>query len=125
MTLDLTCLDGVAVIRIGGEIDHWEVPAARDRLRDCLGLAGWRALVDLSAARWRSSMMIGLLLATHRRAAAAGGAVVFTGLAPTVRRILEMLGADRVLRSAPSVSEGVAALNGNSLAPAADGRQSS
>lgn len=110
MTWNASCLNNVAVLRLSGEIDHWEVPAIRTRLEESLRAAGWRALVDLSAVPWLSSMMIGLLIATHRLAAAAGGAVVFAGLAPTVRRSLAMLGADQILRSAPSVPEGIEAL---------------
>jgi anti-anti-sigma factor len=110
MTWNSGCLNNVAVLRLCGEIDQWEVPAIRARLEESLCAAGWRALVDLSAVPWLSSMMIGLLIATHRLAVASGGAIVFAGLAPTVRRSLAMLGADQLLCSAPTVPEGLAAL---------------
>lgn len=111
MRCDSTMENRVAVLRLRGVADDWELPGFGTRLEMCLASAGGRAVLDVSEVPWLSSTMIGILITEQHHAAAMGGGIVLAGLRPAARKSLALLGVDRVLRSAPTVAEAVAALS--------------
>ena len=102
--------EDVAVLRLHGGADQWELAPFAARLECCLAAGHWRAVLDLSDVPWLTSSMISLLIAEQRLAAERGGGVVLAGLRPVARRSIDLLGVDRVLRSAPTVAEAIEAL---------------
>ena len=76
-------LDAAAVAALRREIDHWPLVAS--------------TVVDLSQLEFIDSTGIGLLLRLHQRVADLGGLLVARGVAPSVRRTLEISGVTRSL----------------------------
>jgi anti-sigma B factor antagonist len=111
MTYDTDLKGDVAVMHIRGEADQWELGPFRVRLQRSLASGHGRAVLDLSEFRLLTSSMISLLIAEHRRATAMGGGIVLAALRPVARRSIELLGVDRVLRTAPTVADGIGALS--------------
>jgi anti-sigma B factor antagonist len=84
---------GVAVLTISGEHDLSTAPALRRRLDGLLD-EGTAAVVDLSAATFIDSSILGVILDGRRRAgdAGIGFAVVHANGADAVDRVLEVTG---------------------------------
>ena len=91
--------DGVVVARLEGEHDIYTAPTLRERLDEALGRGGG-IVVDLTAATFVDSSVLGALLDARRRAIEAGqGYVVCVGdsVEPGVQRILDITGLVPVL----------------------------
>lgn len=89
----------VVVVVVEGEHDIYTAPALRERLEEALGRDGG-VVVDLTAATFVDSSILGALLDARRRAQEEGrGFVVLLGAAaePGVRRILDITGLVPVL----------------------------
>lgn len=69
-----------------------------------------RVVLDLSAVNYIDSAAIGCLMDLYRRAAAAGGRIVLSGLQERVGRMLRMTGAHEFIGLHPSAAAAVAAL---------------
>ncbi len=91
--------DDVVVVVVEGEHDIYTAPTLRDRLDEALARGGG-VVVDLTAATFVDSSVLGALLEARRRAMDAGqGYVVCVGPAvePGVQRILDITGLVPVL----------------------------
>jgi anti-sigma B factor antagonist len=98
IVLDQTAGDVVVVVVVG-EHDIYTAPTLRERLKEALGRGGG-IVVDLTAATFVDSSVLGALLDARRRALAAGqGYVVCVGetVEPGVHRILDITGLMPVL----------------------------
>jgi anti-sigma B factor antagonist len=82
-------------IRVAGEIDLETAP----ELRRCfLSVAGDAVLtVDLAEVAFLDSTAISVLIAEHKRRAAAGEQLIITGSSPMALRLFELTGVDQVL----------------------------
>ena len=82
-------------IRVAGEIDLESAP----ELRRCfLSLAGDAVVtVDLAKVEFLDSTAISVLIAEHKRRAAAGEQLIVTGSSPMALRLFELTGVDQVL----------------------------
>src|SRR3954447_4653398 len=92
-------VDDVIVVVVEGEHDIYTAPTLRERLDEALGRGGG-IVVDLTAATFVDSSVLGALLDARRRAIEAGqGYVVCAGEAvePGVQRILDITGLVPVL----------------------------
>ena len=90
-------IDGACVVMLTGEHDLSTAQELTDALADAADPA---TLVDLSATSFIDSAVLGVLIASHRDAAAAGrgwALVVGPGSGAAVRRILELTGLDTVM----------------------------
>lgn len=68
-------------------------------------------VVDLSAATFIDSAVLGVLIAAHDRASTDGTAMAFAvGLAPTVRKIIDLTGLKGVLPIAESRADAIRAI---------------
>lgn len=68
-------------------------------------------VVDLSAATFIDSAVLGVLIAAHDRASTDGTAMAFAvGLAPTVRKIIDLTGLEGVLPIAESRADAIRAI---------------
>jgi anti-sigma B factor antagonist len=89
----------VVIVVVEGEHDIYTAPTLRERLDDALGRGGG-IVVDLTAATFVDSSVLGALLDSRRRALEAGqGFVVCIGdtVEPGVQRILDITGLVPVL----------------------------
>jgi anti-sigma B factor antagonist len=98
IVLDETAGDVVVVV-VEGEHDIYTAPTLRERLDEALGRGGG-IVVDLTAATFVDSSVLGALLDARRKAIEAGqGYVVCVGdsVEPGVQRILDITGLVPVL----------------------------
>ena len=98
IVLDDTAGDVIVVV-VEGEHDIYTAPTLRERLEDALGRGGG-VVVDLTAATFVDSSILGALLDARRRAQDQGqGFVVSVGaeVEPGVQRILDITGLVPVL----------------------------
>ncbi len=108
--LDVEELDGVRVLRLRGEHDLYTAPPLREGITSLLD-EGAPVVVDLTAATFIDSSILGVLLGGLRRAREGGGSFVLVLAAdaePTVRRIFEVTGLLSVFSIHPSTAEAVA-----------------
>jgi anti-sigma B factor antagonist len=105
----------VLVVVIEGEHDIYTAPTLRERLDESLERGGG-VVVDLTAATFVDSSVLGALLDARRRAHEAGqGFVVCIGeqVEPGVRRILDITGLVPVLPVVNGRDEALDAARGN------------
>ena len=99
------------VARLTGEIDLQVADALRTALDRAMGERGTRHLVlNLSRVSLIDSSGLGVILGRYRRLLHSGGRVGLVGLAPTVRRVLELSGLLRIMREYASEGEALAGL---------------
>jgi anti-sigma B factor antagonist len=99
------------VVVVEGEHDIYTAPTLRERLEEALGRGGG-IVVDLTAATFVDSSVLGALLDARRRAIEAGqGYVVCVGdsVEPGVQRILDITGLVPVLPVLQGREEAIAA----------------
>jgi len=111
--------DDVIVVVVEGEHDIYTAPTLRDRLTEALGRGGG-VVVDLTAATFVDSSVLGALLDARRRALDAGqGYVVCVGaqVEPGVQRILDVTGLVPVLPVVGGLDEAIAAARSTNGAP--------
>jgi anti-sigma B factor antagonist len=85
----------VLVVAVRGEHDIYTAPTLRDRMEEALGASPTGVIVDLSAATFLDSSILGALLEARRQALERSiGYVVSLGESPEpgVQRILEITG---------------------------------
>ena len=105
----------VMVVVVEGEHDIYTAPALRERLEEALGRGGG-VVVDLTAATFVDSSVLGALLDARRRALdAKQGFVVCLGeqVEPGVRRILDITGLVPVLPVVNGRAEAIEAARTN------------
>ena len=104
-------VEDVVVVVVEGEHDNYTAPTLRERLEEALGRGGG-IVVDLTAATFVDSSVLGALLDARRRAIEAGqGYVVCVGdsVEPGVQRILDITGLVPVLPVLQGREEAIAA----------------
>jgi anti-sigma B factor antagonist len=86
---------GVVVVSLTGEHDLTTAPALRERIEG-VAAEGTGLLIDLSAAEFIDSSIIGVILEAQRQAdeAGTGFAAALEGGDAAVRRVLEVTGLD-------------------------------
>jgi anti-sigma B factor antagonist len=103
-----TLPDGGAVIALAGECDLYSQPKLTDALRAALDAGERRLVVDLSAATFIDSSVLGALTEAWKRLHATGGAdIVVVVTDRRLRKIFEITGLDAVFRLVESVEEAV------------------
>jgi anti-sigma B factor antagonist len=91
--------DGVALLRLTGELDLANTPALSALVDEALD-GGWtRILVDLRAATFCDSTGLSAFVRGHHRATAAGGWFRVYGAWGTVARVLNICGLDTLLET--------------------------
>lgn len=102
-----------AILRPAGELDIATVADLRGRVVEIIESGCVDLVVDLSAVTFIDSSGLGVIVGTMKRATAAGGRLVVTGIdAPAVANPFRVSGLNRVVSSAGSADRAVAALRG-------------
>jgi anti-sigma B factor antagonist len=102
--------DHVVVIRTGGEIDAATADTLATAVSGALGDGYQKVLVDFTQVTFIDSTGLGVLVKSHRSAAAAGA--VFAVVHPTAqtRKLIRVLGLDQLLNIYESHDEALADL---------------
>jgi anti-sigma B factor antagonist len=104
LTLQVRYRPGCVLVAAAGEIDISTVSRLRGVL-DALAAAGLRVIVDLDQVSFIDATGLGALAGAAGRAAAAGGSLHVTAVAPRVRQLLAVTGLDRHLLIAATEAE--------------------
>jgi anti-anti-sigma factor len=103
--------DGVAVVRVAGEVDVATCGLLRGRLLRIVTDEGFRGLVvNLAGVRFMDSTGIGVLAGVWRRVAATTAGLALAAPAPPVRRVLDTAGLTKVLPVYDTEADAVAAI---------------
>jgi anti-sigma B factor antagonist len=94
---------GTVVIRIEGELDAFAAPDLKQQLFACLDSGFNRLILEMSACTFVDSTGLGVLVAALKHAR--GRELALAGPNPEIRRILQVVGLDRVLPLYDSPSE--------------------
>lgn len=103
MAVSRRAAGAVLVLEVAGDIDMVSAPELDRRISDLVGRANFqRLVVDLTQVEFLAASGVSCLLRGHAAATAAGREMcVAAGSAPAAR-VLELCGATRQLRTAPS-----------------------
>jgi anti-sigma B factor antagonist len=103
--------DGVAVVRVTGEVDVATCGLLRDRLLEIVTGDGFRGLVvNLGGVQFMDSTGIGVLVGVWRRVAATTASLALAVPAPQVQRALDIAGLSKVLPVYDAEADAVAAI---------------
>jgi anti-anti-sigma factor len=89
--------DGVATLRIEGELDAVSIPDVRPTIDTLIAERHPRIVVDLSRLRLIDSSGVGALVFLYKKAKEYGGVVTVQGLRDQPLSIFKLLRLDRVL----------------------------
>jgi anti-sigma B factor antagonist len=99
------------LVVLGGEIDLHTAPRLDDELRAAHAARDTRVIVDLSAATFVDSTVLGVLLEARQRLEERGGSLVLVCHDRRILRTLEVAGLDRVFTLEATLAEAMAALH--------------
>jgi anti-sigma B factor antagonist len=91
------------IMRLIGEIDMVTAPTVRDAAMSAIHRHSPYLHIDLSGVTFMDSTGLEVLLATRRRAEAAGGCLYLEDPSRRVIRVLEVTGVDRLFDIRPAV----------------------
>ncbi|MFF0041683.1 STAS domain-containing protein [Streptomyces mirabilis] len=100
------------VAHLQGEMDYVSAPLFRERLGQVIARCDRFIVVELTGVSFCDSAGLNVLLGARRVAEASGVELVLACVSLPLSRILEMTGADQVLRVFDTVSDAEAALSG-------------
>ncbi|WP_344403474.1 STAS domain-containing protein [Streptomyces longisporus] len=108
MTTSGRCL----VARVSGEMDYLTDPVFRAGFKELIAQGKRFIVLDLAGVSFCDSAGLNALLGARRQADAVGAVLVLACVPDALRRILEMTGADHVLRVFDTVTEAEAFMGG-------------
>ncbi len=106
--LEVDMVGCVPVVTVPEEVDVTNAPGLRAALLQAAADGSATLVVDMTGTRFCDSAGLRVLADAHKRAVAAGGAVVLAVPATAVLRVLEITGIDQVIPSFASLDEAVA-----------------
>lgn len=100
------------IARVSGEMDYLTEPVFRPQFKELIARAGRFLVLDLSGVSFCDSAGLNVLLGVWKQAEASGAVVVPARVPEPLRQILEMTGANQVLRVYDTVTEAEAVFGG-------------
>ncbi|MFD3839797.1 STAS domain-containing protein [Streptomyces sp. NPDC058642] len=97
--------DRCVVARVSGEMDYQSDSWFRGRFKELIARGGGFFVLDLSGVPLCDSTGLNVLLGAWRQAEAGGAVLVLACVPEPVRRMLELTGADQVLRVFDTVTD--------------------
>ncbi|WP_441248119.1 STAS domain-containing protein [Kitasatospora sp. McL0602] len=121
LTVALRTDGGTVVVSPAGELDYDSADLLRERLREAVGLAAERVVLDCRDLSFCDSTGLNLLLGARLDAAEARVTLILAGLQASVARVFEITGTDAVFDIRPDVTAAAVGLHTARTRPA-DGR---
>ena len=90
--------EGIACVRVTGEVDLLAAPVSRQSLMDVVDAGGRRVVVDFSEATFVDSTVLGVLVGANKRLREQDGLMVIVCGSPNIRTIFEITLLDRCVR---------------------------
>jgi anti-sigma B factor antagonist len=84
------------VIELGGEVDLYTAPEFKERLLQVIDDGKTRLVVDLTKATFIDSTTLGVLVGGVKRLRPTGGSLALVCTEPSIVKIFEITGLDRV-----------------------------
>jgi anti-anti-sigma factor len=100
------------VARVSGEMDYVTEPVFRPQFKELIARSDRFIVLDLSGVSFCDSAGLSMLLGAWRQADASGAVVVLACVPGPVRRILEMTGANQLLRVFDTIADAEAVFGG-------------
>jgi anti-sigma B factor antagonist len=97
---------GVAVVRLGGDVDLESSPRVRAALLDCVGMRRG-VLVDLSEVSYIDSSGVASLVEAYQTARKSGTRFALVEVSEAAMRVLELARLDRVFTIHRSLADGL------------------
>jgi len=104
--------EGVTVLTLVGNLDASTASGLKREVVTLTDGGKTHVAVDLAKLTLIDSTGVGVLISLFKRARAAGGGVVFSGLVAQPKEIFRLLRLDRSLDLAPTLDEAVGKLKG-------------
>jgi anti-sigma B factor antagonist len=98
---------GVRIVAVPEEVDITNAPALRAALQQAAADGSPALVVDMTRTRFCDSAGLRVLVDAHKRALAAGGALLLAVPVEAVLRVLEISGIDQVIPHFASLDEAV------------------
>src|ERR1700761_2255138 len=98
------------VVTAAGEIDLTNAEGLRDALLSALNAGALGLVVDMTATTFIDSAGVTALVRASRRARDSGATVRLAVAAPSILRVLNLVGIDQLIKVRPSVAEALASL---------------
>ena len=105
--------DGIAVLKVGGDIDLATVPALEAAIDEALAPKPTGLVIDLSDVEFLASAGLQALVATHNNVSQSAQFAVVANSASTSRPI-QLTGLDRIFDLYPTLEEALTAVKANS-----------
>jgi len=106
--LEVDAGGGVPVVTVPEEVDITNAPGLRAALLQAAADGSRTLVVDMTRTRFCDSAGLRVLVDAHKRALAAGGALLLAVPAAAVLRVLEITGIDQVIPHFASLEDAVA-----------------
>jgi anti-sigma B factor antagonist len=106
--LEVDVIRGVRVVAVPEEVDITNAAALRAALLQAAADGSPALVVDMTRTRFCDSAGLRILVDAHKRALAAGGALLLAVPAEAVLRVLEITGIDQVIPHFASLDDAVA-----------------
>lgn len=105
------------ILSLGGEVDLHTVPKLDEELEAAAADGARRVIVDLAAAPFIDSSVLGALARAQRELTARGGELVLVTDDRRILRLLEVSGLERLFRIERSLTEAISGLAGSAVHP--------
>lgn len=104
------------VIALAGEVDLYTAPEFKERMVDLIERGKRNLVIDLSGATFIDSTTLGVLVGGVKRLRPAGGGMALICTDPSITKIFEITGLDRVFPIHGSRDEALAAMSAGEAA---------
>jgi anti-sigma B factor antagonist len=105
--LEVDVVRGVPVVTVPTEVDITNAPGLRAALLEAAAAGSPALVVDMTRTRFCDSAGLRVLVDAHKRALAAGGALLLAVPSTAVLRVLEITGIDQVIPHFASLDDAV------------------
>jgi len=101
---------GLALVSVWGELDLYTAERLRDRIGEAGALGADTVLVDLSEVSFVDSTALAVIVQETKRLEGRGHSLVLVTNDPRTRRVVELTGLNRVLRTFATLQDALAQL---------------
>ena len=97
-------IDDIRIVKITGEIDMSNTAQIKEKFLD---VPVSKFVIDMTDVSYIDSSGIGTLLSIYKNTKARSGNLVVVGLNPRLKKLFDMLGLSKILKTVDDVDEGL------------------